>query len=104
MLNINNTQTITFRPFIMCLGIPAKLESIENGTDEIFRTGKISFGGISRTVNLAMLSEARPGDYVLVHAGVALSVISESEAKTVFEYLKASGELDEESLPTESPF
>ena len=82
----------------MCLGIPAKLESIDEASDEFFRTGKIAFGGISRTVSLAMLSEARPGDYVLVHAGVALSIISEEDARTVFDYLKESGELDEEGL------
>ncbi|WP_114778297.1 HypC/HybG/HupF family hydrogenase formation chaperone [Botryobacter ruber] len=85
----------------MCLGIPAKLETIDEASDEFFRTGKISFGGISRTVSLAMLSEAQPGDYVLVHAGIALSVISEEEARTVFEYLKESGELEEEGLPEE---
>ncbi|MCX2739732.1 HypC/HybG/HupF family hydrogenase formation chaperone [Pontibacter anaerobius] len=83
----------------MCLGIPAKLDSIDETADDFFRTGKISFGGISRTVSLAMLTDAKPGDYVLVHAGVALSVITEQEAATVFEYLKMSGELDEEGLP-----
>ena len=87
----------------MCLGIPAKLESVDWAPDEFFRTGSISFSGISRTVSLAMLSEARPGDYVLVHAGVALSIISEQEANTVFAYLKASGELDEISLPEDNP-
>ncbi|GAA4435963.1 hypothetical protein GCM10023188_28450 [Pontibacter saemangeumensis] len=85
----------------MCLGIPARLESIDEAADDCFRTGKISFGGISRTVSLAMLTEAKPGDYVLVHAGVALSLISEQEATTVFEYLKESGELGEEGLAEE---
>ena len=87
----------------MCLGIPARLELIDNENDVFFRTGKISFGGISRTVSLAMLSEAKPGDYVLVHAGIALSVISEEEANSVFEYLKETGELDEEAMQQEPP-
>jgi hydrogenase expression/formation protein HypC len=86
----------------MCLGIPAKLESVNEAAGELFRTGRISFGGISRTVSLAMLSEARPGDYVLVHAGVALSVISEEEANKVFEYLQSSGDLDEAALPEDT--
>ena len=85
----------------MCLGIPARLESVDETADDCFRKGKISFGGISRSVSLAMLTEAKPGDYVLVHAGVALSLISEQEATTVFEYLKESGELSEEGLPEE---
>ena len=87
----------------MCLGIPAKLEAIDEGADHLFRTGKISFGGISRTISLAMLTEAQPGDYVLVHAGIALSVISEEEANTVFQYLKETGELDEEAWQQEPP-
>lgn len=83
----------------MCLGIPAKLESIEPCQDEIFRTGKISFGTISRNISLAMLPEARPGDYVLVHAGIALSIISEEEAQKTLAYLKDSGEAEEEIYP-----
>jgi hydrogenase expression/formation protein HypC len=42
-----------------------------------------------------MTPEARVGDYVLVHVGVALSVVDEEEAKTTFEYLKQIGEVDE---------
>lgn len=86
----------------MCLGIPARLEHINHTSDDIFRTGKVCFGGIYRTVSLAMLTEAKPGDYVLVHAGIALSIISEDEATTVFAYLKESGELNEEGLETEN--
>lgn len=82
----------------MCLGIPAKLECINPSTDELFRTGKISFGGISRQISLAMLPDAKPGDYILIHAGVALSIINEEDAQSVFEHLKNSGELEEEDF------
>ncbi len=87
----------------MCLAIPAKLESINPGSDYLFRTGKVSFGGIHQTVSLAMLTEAKPGDFILVHAGVAISIISEKEAKTVFDYLKKSGELEEEFPDNQIP-
>jgi hydrogenase expression/formation protein HypC len=87
----------------MCLGIPAKLESVTEQKDECFRTGRIFFGGIWRTISLALLAEARPGDYVLVHAGVALSVISEQQAQAVLTYLQDSGELQDDSLPAEDP-
>jgi hydrogenase expression/formation protein HypC len=87
----------------MCLGIPAKLESVTQATDECFRTGRILFGGITRTISLALLAQARPGDYVLVHAGVALSVISEEQALAVLAYLQDSGELQQETLPEEDP-
>ena len=79
----------------MCLAIPAKLESIEPWTDPIFRTGTVNFGGIGKKISLAMLSEAKPGDYVLIHAGVALTIVSEEEARKVFDYLKQTGELEE---------
>ena len=63
----------------MCLAIPGKIENIDDGT-AIFRTGKVNFAGIIKTVNLACTPEARIGDYVLVHAGLAISVIDKEEA------------------------
>ena len=83
----------------MCLAIPGKLVSVVNQVDEIFRSGKVSFGGIQREVNLMMVPEAKEGDYVLVHVGVAISVVDEEEAKKTFEYLEKMGEL--EDLETE---
>lgn len=77
----------------MCLAIPGKLVSIEKEVDEIFRTGKVSFEGVMREVNLAMVPEAIVGDYVLVHVGTAISVVDEEEAKKTFEYIKEAGEL-----------
>jgi hydrogenase expression/formation protein HypC len=79
----------------MCLGIPAKLLTLHQEGDQVFRTGKVSFGGNSLTISLALLPEAEPGDYVLVHAGVAISLISEKEAQEVFKFLSDTGELDE---------
>lgn len=55
----------------------------------------MSFDGILKEVNLAMVPEAQVGDYVLVHVGVALSTVDEEEAKRTFEYIKQVGELDE---------
>ncbi len=80
----------------MCLAIPGKIKEITTGRDEVFRAGKVSFGGILKDVNLSLVSEAEIGDYVLVHVGTAISVIDEEEAKKVFEYIKQAGDLDEE--------
>ena len=77
----------------MCLAIPGKLTSITAQLDETFRVGKVSFGGILKDVNLAMVPHANIGDYVLVHVGVAISVIDEAEAHKTFEYIKQIGEL-----------
>jgi hydrogenase expression/formation protein HypC len=79
----------------MCLAIPGKLTSITSQLDETFRFGKVSFGGIMKEVNLSMVPEAQVGDYVLVHVGVAISVVDEEEALKTFEYIKQIGELNE---------
>ena len=70
----------------MCLAIPGKVLSI-TGDDPLTRTGRVSFGGTIREVNLTCVPEANVDDYVLVHVGVAISVIDEQEAEQVFEYL-----------------
>jgi hydrogenase expression/formation protein HypC len=79
----------------MCLAIPGKILSITNQIDETFRFGKVSFGGISKEVNLCMVPDAKVDDYVLVHVGVAISIIDEVEAQLTFDYIKQIGELDE---------
>jgi hydrogenase expression/formation protein HypC len=78
----------------MCLAVPGKLLSVE-GTDPMLRSGKVSFGGIVRQVNLACTPEAKVGDFVLVHVGLAISTIDEEEAQQVFEYLREIDELSD---------
>ncbi len=79
----------------MCLSIPGKIESIENQLDDIFRVGKVSFGEIKKEINLSMVPDAKVGDYVLVHVGVAISIVDEEEAKKTFDLLLQMGEVDE---------
>ena len=79
----------------MCLAIPGKLIEITAELDNTFRLGKVSFGGILKDVNLALVPEAVPGDYVLVHVGAAISIVDEEEAKKTFELLEQLGEMDE---------
>jgi hydrogenase expression/formation protein HypC len=58
----------------MCLAIPAKVVEL-NGD-----IAKVDFGeGILREVNVALV-EVKVGDYVLVHAGYAIQILSEEEA------------------------
>lgn len=78
----------------MCLAIPGKILSVA-GDDPLLRSGRVSFGGIVKDVNLAYVPEADVGDYVIVHVGFALSKVDEEEAKQVFEYLRQMGELVE---------
>lgn len=81
----------------MCLAVPGKLLEI-SGTDDLTRIGKVSFSGIVKQINLAFVPQAQVGDYVTVHVGVALSVVDETEALQVFEYLRQLGELQEEGI------
>jgi hydrogenase expression/formation protein HypC len=78
----------------MCLAIPGKVTSI-TGEDPMARMGKIEFGGILKEASLAFVPEAKIGDYVIVHAGFALSRLDEAEANEVFEYLRQMEELSE---------
>jgi hydrogenase expression/formation protein HypC len=78
----------------MCLAVPGKIVSIE-GDDPILRDGKVDFGGVVKRINLSLVPEAKIGDYVIVHVGLALSVVDEEEANQVFEFLKTMGELME---------
>jgi len=79
----------------MCLAIPGKITMISEQLDETFRKGKVSFGGIIKEINLFMVPEAKVGDYVLVHVGVAINIVDEEEAKQTFNYLKQMGEVEE---------
>ena len=78
----------------MCLAVPGKLLSIA-GHDPLARTGQVSFGGILKQVNLACVPEAKIGDYVIVHAGLAISILDEEEASRTLAYLQQISELGE---------
>lgn len=71
----------------MCLAIPGCIQTVE-GDDPLFRQGRVAFGGITRNVSLACTPEAGPGDYVLVHAGIAIATIDEAAARQTLETLR----------------
>ena len=82
----------------MCLGVPGEIVSIDD-QGPLMRIGKVSFGGILKEVNLSYVPEARVGEYVIVHAGFAISRIDAEEARQVFEYLKEMDQLEELQSP-----
>jgi len=71
----------------MCLAVPGQILSIR-GEDVCTRVGQVRFGGIVKEVNLALVPEAQVGNYVVVHAGFGISILDESEAQQVFEYVR----------------
>lgn len=82
----------------MCLAIPGKLETI-TGDDPITRMGRVNFGGVVKEISLAYLPEVQAGEYVIVHAGFALSKVDEDEAAKIFEYLRQMDELADLEAP-----
>lgn len=76
----------------MCLAVPGKIISIDDN-GPIMQTGKVSFGGAVKDINLAYVPEAKVGDYVIVHAGFAISIIDKEEAAKTFEYLNQLSQL-----------
>lgn len=64
----------------MCLAVPGQLLDIDDG-DALMRQGRVCFAGIVKVANLACVPEAQVGDFVLVHAGFAIAVIDEDEAR-----------------------
>ena len=61
----------------------------------LVRMAKVQFGGIVKEASLEMLPLAKEGDYVLVHVGIAISIVNEEEAAKSFKYLEEIGEIDE---------
>jgi hydrogenase expression/formation protein HypC len=84
----------------MCLGIPGKV--VETYRDNDLHMGKVDFNGICKRVCLEHVPQARPGDYVLVHVGFALSLLDEEEAGRVFAFLEGMNQLGELQDPSAS--
>ncbi|MFC4723015.1 HypC/HybG/HupF family hydrogenase formation chaperone [Geojedonia litorea] len=79
----------------MCLAIPGQITGIIDESENVFKIGVVSFGGIIKKINLGLVPEAKIGDHVLVHVGVAMSVIDEEEAKKTLDFLQGTDDLDE---------
>ncbi len=79
----------------MCLAIPGRIKSIDYQYGGLVRMARVAFGGIIKEASLDMVPAAKVDDYVLIHVGVAISVVNEEEALKTFAYLSEIGELDE---------
>ncbi len=75
----------------MCLAIPARIEALLD--DQMAR---VSAGGVTREVSLALIESPQVGEYVLLHVGYALHKISEEEAAATLAMMAEAGLLDEE--------
>ena len=77
----------------MCLGIPGRvLRWIDR--DPLFASAEIEFDGLRRVCHMACASDAVEGDYVIVHAGIAICRLDEQEAQRILAELARLGEDD----------
>lgn len=84
----------------MCLAVPGKVVRWIEQTSP-FATASIEFGGLRRNVNMACVPEAGIGDYVLVHAGIAIGVVSRVEGERMLRTLQELESIDEYPDSTE---
>jgi hydrogenase expression/formation protein HypC len=75
----------------MCLGIPGQIIEI---ADETLQIAKIDVSGVKRMVSVALLASEgiKPGDWVLIHVGFAMSKIDEREAQETMKLLQGMGQ------------
>jgi len=72
----------------MCVAIPARVKSIEG------LTADVEVGGVSRKISIQLTPEVQRDDYVLVHAGFAIHVIDEQEARETMKLFEELGALE----------
>ena len=66
----------------MCLAMPMKIKNIDGNSADC------EAGGLTQKVRIDFVSDARPGDYLMVHAGFAIEKMTEKEALENLELLE----------------
>ena len=74
----------------MCLAIPAEVIEIQENDLAV-----VEAGGAKKRISLSLVDDVRVGDYVLVHAGFAIEIVDEREAKKTMELFEELARLDE---------
>ena len=72
----------------MCLAIPGKVVEREEGN-----LATVDILGVTREVSLDLTPSAKPGDYVLIHAGFAIEVVDPEYAQGTIDLIKEMPEL-----------
>lgn len=70
----------------MCLAVPGKIISIDRSVPDL-AMAKVDFCGVTKDICIQWV-DAAEGDYVLAHAGMAISVVNAREAEETLEDLK----------------
>ena len=72
----------------MCLAVPMEVTEV-NG----FR-GEARIGSVKREVNLMLVPDVKVGDYVIIHAGSAISVLDKEEAQKTLDLLREISDME----------
>lgn len=76
-----------------------RIDAAESSSDPAFAQAEVEFESVRRVCHMACVPDAGPGDYVIVHAGVAICRIDAEEAARVLDELKRAGETPERFEP-----
>jgi hydrogenase expression/formation protein HypC len=81
----------------MCLGIPGEVVELMSEHPDL---AKVDVSGVTRAINIGLLEgeDVRPGDWVLIHVGFAMSKIDEEEARSALEFLESIGTAYDEEI------
>ena len=77
----------------MCLGVPGLVVELQEPIGDL-PAALVEFAGVRRPVCVACVPDVEPGDYVIVHAGIAISRVDAEEAARVLTWLRESGDED----------
>jgi hydrogenase expression/formation protein HypC len=77
----------------MCLGVPGLVIERQASVGEL-ESALVEFAGVRRSVCVACVPDVEPGEYVIVHAGFAISKVDQEEAARILAWLSESGEED----------
>ena len=79
----------------MCLAVPGQILEV---VDETKRLAMVEVAGVHRNVNVGLLDDVGPGDWVLIHVGFAISQVDEQEALATQRLLEQMGAEYEQEL------
>jgi hydrogenase expression/formation protein HypC len=81
----------------MCLGIPGEIIEVHTDRPDL---ATVDVSGVRRAINIGLLEgeDVRPGDWILIHVGFALSKIDEEEAAAALNFLESIGQAYDEEL------
>jgi hydrogenase expression/formation protein HypC len=81
----------------MCLGIPGEIIELYEDRPDL---ANVDVSGVRRAINIGLLEgeDVRPGDWILIHVGFALSKIDEEEAAAALNFLESIGQAYDEEL------